>query len=448
VVSDGMYSLDGVNWISSNNIITARGLIYNPDNKLYVAMQNGGTDIYTSIDGNNWLTYSNGYGVNTNIMMYSTKFKQYYTPSTDTAGKWSISATSDPVLYPFRNRLIPTASIQGGGRYSILYLEPYDRFVMMSNQSGLLNYSINNKNLTTYNGISTSNIYANAITGVALTIEGGSIPLLLKNNSTVITLNKNTKINGVLSGDTLCTWVAQANASNNLASSVGEIAFKATENHTITNKGSQFNILTILDGTTVPIERLLIDSDNTTYITGNLNCSEKFNNLTPIGGVYMTTSAANVITATNLEISMLLGASSEGSLVIPANAFRISSYHFNVAGNISTANGNTLTLRLNNSGALAEFAIDLTSSTNEYFELEGDFSIQALGIATLAKIVTNFDFTYSDNATSLRGKRICITNNTTFDTTITNTLSFTVQFSTTSTNNSIQCLQAILTKIY
>lgn len=176
--------------------------------------------------------------------------------------------------------------------------------------------------------------------------------------------------------------------------------------------------------------------------------TDTINGLTPIGGVYMATSNSAIISATIIEKSLIDFPTFEGSLIVPANTFQISSYHFNVAGEISTNNGDTLTLRLKNSGILSSIIVDLTGSSNEYFELEGDFSIEAIGGLGVARISSNFDFTYSDTISSLRGKRVCVVNSTTFDTTISNTLDLTAQWSSTNANNSIQSFQAVLTKTY
>jgi hypothetical protein len=191
-----------------------------------------------------------------------------------------------------------------------------------------------------------------------------------------------------------------------------------------------------------------IGSIGTTLKRFNTLWVNSINGLSPIGGVYMATSNSTMISTTVIEKSLVDSPTFEGSLTIPAGAFQISSYHFNVAGEISTNNGDTLTLRLKNGGELSSIVVALTGSSNEYFELEGDFSIEAIGGLGVARISSNFDFTYSDNASSLRGKRICVVNNTTFDTTVSNTLDLTAQWSSTNANNSIQSFQAVLTKTY
>ena len=175
------------------------------------------------------------------------------------------------------------------------------------------------------------------------------------------------------------------------------------------------------------------------------------NGLTPIGGVVMSTSDAQPISATTTQTSLFAGATLTplGGLTVPANTFTISSYHFNMAGNVSTNNGDVLTLSLYNGGLLASLVVDLTGSTNEFFELEADFSIRSIGGIGSARISTNFDFTYSDSgATAWRGSRNCTVNTTTFDTTVSNTLDVRAQWSSASAANSIQCRQIILTKTF
>jgi hypothetical protein len=174
------------------------------------------------------------------------------------------------------------------------------------------------------------------------------------------------------------------------------------------------------------------------------------NNLSPTGGVYMTTSSANIITSTTTETSLLVGSAGIGSLTIPANGFTVSSYHLNLSGRFSSKNGDTATLRLKTGSVdMGSIVSDLTGSTNESFEIEVDFSIRVLGGSGTAEISTNFDFTFSDGSTqNWRGDRNVEVNSTTFSTEISNTLDITVQFNSTSVNNSIQCLQVILTKTY
>jgi hypothetical protein len=172
--------------------------------------------------------------------------------------------------------------------------------------------------------------------------------------------------------------------------------------------------------------------------------------LTAIGGVWLGITDGLIRTNSAVEQDLLAGVSGVGSLTVPANGFNVSCYHLNLAGNFSSTNGDTLTIRLKSGSIiLGSIPLILSQCAGEHFELECDFVIRAVGTAGIASISTNFDFTYSDGATDqFKGDRIVSVNNTTFNTTISNTLGVTVQFNVARTQNSIQLIQGVLTKIY
>jgi hypothetical protein len=183
----------------------------------------------------------------------------------------------------------------------------------------------------------------------------------------------------------------------------------------------------------------------------NLTVQGSVNNLTPFGGLFMITSSGLLISNTTEEINLIQGATLKGSNQVPANAFEISSFHANYSGSFNSLNNRTLALRVRSNGSLlAEFpAIQLTGAQNESFETELDFSIRSLGGPGVASISTNVDFTYGDQgATSWRGERACVVNDTTFDTTVDNELVITAQFSDADEDLNIQCLQAFVTRVF
>ena len=192
----------------------------------------------------------------------------------------------------------------------------------------------------------------------------------------------------------------------------------------------------------------IIDGTDTESLL-NFKCPS-INGRTPSGGLYAGTSDGTLITGTTTETS-ILPLSSVGGLTIPANAFvQGESFHFVCSGSFSSNNGDTATLRVKANGtSLGDIIVSLTGSSNEFFEIEIDFTIRQIGGVGIGDIVSNIDFTYSDaGATSWRGSRNVSVNNTTFDTTISNTLDVTCQFSSTSANNSIQTRQATLGQVY
>ena len=184
---------------------------------------------------------------------------------------------------------------------------------------------------------------------------------------------------------------------------------------------------------------------------GAVNSVSSINNITPVGGLYAGTSDGTLITATTTESSILPLSGVGPGLTLPANGFSIGdSFHFVCSGDFSSNNGDTATLRIKANGTnLGVIVVQLTGATNEFYEIEIDFTIRNIGGAGVADIVSNIDFTYSDSgATSWRGSRVVFINNTTFDTTISNTLELTCQFSSSSANNSIQTRHATLGKVY
>jgi hypothetical protein len=160
------------------------------------------------------------------------------------------------------------------------------------------------------------------------------------------------------------------------------------------------------------------------------------------GSIYAGTASGVLITATTVETS-LLPTAGVGSLTVGAGQFKVGdSFAVVLAGTIGTQNGNNLTLRWKSNGAtIATQVIPLVGVVGQHFEIEIDYVILATGGAGVASIATNWDFTYSDSgAGQFRGDRYCYIDNTTFNTTVANTLGLTATFSTASANNRIQTL--------
>ena len=199
------------------------------------------------------------------------------------------------------------------------------------------------------------------------------------------------------------------------------------------------------------------------WVGGNINTSgnmsslsvttASINGLTPQGGLSSGTSNSAILTASTAEQS-ILSTTFVGSRVAPANSFGVGdSFVAVLAGNFSASNGDTLTLRLKGgptgTTVLSSIVIPLNNATGTYFELEIDFVIRAIGAAGVADIVANYDFSYNQaSGGNFQGERKCENNNTTFDTTVNNTLDITAQFSSASASNSIETLLSTLGKTY
>ena len=167
-------------------------------------------------------------------------------------------------------------------------------------------------------------------------------------------------------------------------------------------------------------------------------------------GLFAQTALGTAIANTAVETSLI--GTGVGTLSVPANAFRVGdSFALKMCGNLSCANNETIHIRLRSDGNiigdLGIFQMKIT--TNKYFELISDFTITKIGAAGVAELFVNGQYSYNQNAnTQLDGVNFALISNTTFDTTILNTLSITAQWGLPNVANSIQSQNFILTKTF
>lgn len=167
-------------------------------------------------------------------------------------------------------------------------------------------------------------------------------------------------------------------------------------------------------------------------------------------GLYAQTALGTNIAATTIETSLI--GTGVGTLTVPANAFSVGdSFTAKMCGSLSCANSETLHIRVKSDGNViidaGVFTLNIT--TNKYFELALDFTVTKLGIAGVAELFANGQFSYNKNANSnIDGNNFGLIDNTVFDTTVTNTLTITAQWGSSNINNSIQSQNFVLQKIY
>lgn len=167
-------------------------------------------------------------------------------------------------------------------------------------------------------------------------------------------------------------------------------------------------------------------------------------------GLFAQTANSPVLTATTAEGTLIDGG--VGSLQVPANGFSVGdSFRIEMGGIMSGHNNDTIRIRLKVG------AVDLGDSgpltmpqiTNQVFMLSVTFTIRAIGAAGVASIVSLAQFHILKKASGTQeGFAWNTINSTTFDTTISNTLNITAQFSSTNANNSIYSDIFTLTKTY
>lgn len=176
-----------------------------------------------------------------------------------------------------------------------------------------------------------------------------------------------------------------------------------------------------------------------------------FNPATANFGLYTQTSSSTPVTNTIVETSLLDGGL--GTLTVPANGFKAGdSFQAVFSGHISSRNNDTLTIRIKTqSGVLLAQtgAVTMPACTNQHWDLKLNFTIRTIGVATVASIASTLLFTYTKNASNaFEGTNVSIINNTTFDTTVSNTLIITAQWSAADTSNSIYSELFTLYKTY
>jgi len=161
--------------------------------------------------------------------------------------------------------------------------------------------------------------------------------------------------------------------------------------------------------------------------------------LTSNYGLFTQTSSSTPITNTTSELSLLDGGL--GSLTVPANAFNVGdSFRAVATGYISSVNNHTLRIRIKTgSVVLADTgAITMAGSTNKHWKLNIDFVVRAIGGSGTAKIATGGMFNYNKDASNaFEGINFSTEVTTGFNTTVSNTLTVTAQWSTANAGDSI-----------
>ena len=175
---------------------------------------------------------------------------------------------------------------------------------------------------------------------------------------------------------------------------------------------------------------------------------------TPIVNSYgLFAQTADSIPVVNTAVETTIVGPGVGSLSVPANGFSIGdSFTCALDGILSCGSSATLHIRVKTLAGvlLADTAIiDMSAATNKPWLINLYFTIRTLGAPTVASISSGGLFSYIRNGgTQFEGYVLSTINNTTFNTTINNTLVITAEWDPASTGNSIVTRNFTLTKIY
>lgn len=194
-------------------------------------------------------------------------------------------------------------------------------------------------------------------------------------------------------------------------------------------------------------------------VTGVLSLKDSNGNVQPLEnqlllsqlnrGLFSQTANSTPITATTSELTLIDGG--VGTLSVPANGFNVGdSFSANMSGIMSAKNNDAITFRVKSgSVVLTSGTFTLPTVSSQVWNLTIDFTIRALGGAGVASIVSLGQLHVLKFASgSQEGFGFNTINSTTFDTTTSNTLSITAQWSSNSALNSIYTNIFVLNKTF
>lgn len=235
--------------------------------------------------------------------------------------------------------------------------------------------------------------------------------------------------------------VGTSNVNNGTYSYIGQDGILGLHNGDVE---SQLKNTDVSSGNSVILE--FPDKTSGSYTIATLDDISSTTNV----GLFAQTANSTTITATTSELTLIDGG--VGSLSVPANGFKVGdSFRVEMGGVMSAQNNNTIRIRLKSGSVNLGDSGPLTmpAITNQVFMLNVTFTIRAIGAAGVASVVSLAQFHILKLASGTQqGFAWNTVNSTTFDTTISNTLNITGQWSSNNANNSIYSDIFVLNKTY
>jgi hypothetical protein len=203
------------------------------------------------------------------------------------------------------------------------------------------------------------------------------------------------------------------------------------------------------EGVSLPQQKILDFKGN--IVTASNGVGKTIVNINETSyGLFAQTANSPIITGTIIESTLIDGG--VGTLSVPANGFSIGdSFRASMSGLMSAQNGNTITIRLKSGSTILATSggLSLPNITNQNWFLNVDFTIRTIGVAGVASIVTSAQFHILKKTSGNEdGFGFNEVNNTTFNTTIPNTLNITAQWSSNNPTNSIYSDIFVLNKTF
>ena len=292
----------------------------------------------------------------------------------------------------------------------------------------------------------------NSIISVGSTIGGGSSNVIRGETSSILGGRNNAidSVESVIGGgagniiQSTSTHSSILGGANNDTCSYRNSHIIGSDICAIASDATFVNSLYIMDTPNTSSGGVVLVRESNGEVTGSV----RFNS-----GFYAQTADGTAITSGATETSLI--GTGEGGLSVPADGFAVGdSFSLIMGGRISTAGGSeTIRIRLKADNGVT--TIDLANSgvqtlpsvSNEAFDLRVNFTIRAIGAATVASIKSMSSFMIQKSSSgSLEGFEFNNVESTSFDTTLINTLDITAEWG--GAGNSIQSQYFTLSKIF
>lgn len=206
--------------------------------------------------------------------------------------------------------------------------------------------------------------------------------------------------------------------------------------------------------TQLPSASALTPTDAFAVVQNNITKQSPYSNIlyapTNNYGLFNQTGSSTPVTNTTTETSIISGG--VGTLSVPINGFsKGDAYRLSMTGHISSKNNSTLQIRVKTGATiLADTGVlTMPQTQNKDYSLDLNFSIYNTGSAGVASIASGGKFLFTKDASnSFEGINFSVVNSSSFDTTISNTLSITAQWGAADPLNSIFSEITTLNKIF
>lgn len=191
----------------------------------------------------------------------------------------------------------------------------------------------------------------------------------------------------------------------------------------------------------------VVEQSGTTYKVKNSTLFP----LPTVYGLFSQTGNSVAVSATTVETTIIGGG--VGTLFIPENSLQTGiSVQGHLSGHINCIGTAEIIVRLKTSSGIIlcdSGVLALDAATDKHWDMDLYFTVRNTGVAGVASIISSGVFSYNkDFGATFNNFDFSSINNTTFDTTVSDTLNITVQWNTNNVDNVIYSEIFVLNRIY